>query len=108
VPGLLTPFADENVPCGERLRLLGRCIQHMKRLAQSAPVLVSVAPPVGLEPDRVSAAGAEAAGFLARLEAAADQVWRFEAVVGAGRILSEVEGRPTPIGSVPPGQLRMF
>jgi hypothetical protein len=92
-PGLLTTFADENVRLGERLRVLQRCLQDLKRLAQCAPVLVSVTPPP---------AGAGAAGFLPHLEAAADQVWRFEA---------QPDNRSRPAGARPtvaPGQLRLF
>jgi hypothetical protein len=87
-PGLLATFADENVRAGERLRVLQRCLQDLKRLAQRAPVLVGATPPL---------AGAGAAGFLPHLEAAADQVWRFEAQAG---------GRSRP--AVAPGQLRLF
>ena len=98
-PGLLAPFADENVPLGERLSLLGRCIQHLKRLAYSAPVLVSAAPPASPE-----TASAEAAEFLSRLETAADQVWRFEAEIAqAGAV-----HRGRRAASVLTGQLRMF
>jgi hypothetical protein len=96
---LLAPFADENVPRGERLRLLGRCIQHLKRLAGGAPVLVSAAPPDGVE----------AAEFLARLEAAADQVWRFESVfAGAGQPSTAELVRTLRVKSDPASQLRMF
>lgn len=86
-PGLLTTFADENVRPGERLRLLQRCLQELKRLAQRAPVLVSVTSP---------SASSGALEFLPRLEAAADQVWRFEAGAG-GR------SRPTALS-----QLHLF
>jgi hypothetical protein len=100
VPGLLTPFADENVPRGERLRLLGRCTQHLKRLAQHAPVLVGTAPlPDGADIYIPEAAGAGMVEFLARLETAADQVWRFEA---AGVYKDRRRF------SAAPGQLRMF
>ena len=102
--GLLTPFADENVPRGERLRLLGRCIQHLKRLAGSAPVLVSAVPPAAdVSAASIEAATAEAAEFLARLETAADQVWRFEAENAQAALL-----RQRRASSVPAGQLRMF
>jgi hypothetical protein len=72
-PRLLTTFADGafgdgDAPPRERLRLLGRCIEHLKSLRRRAPVLVSAVPP----PDP------QTAELLARLEAAADQVWRFE------------------------------
>jgi hypothetical protein len=101
---LLTPFADENVPLGERLRLLERCIQHLKRLAQDAPVLVSAAPVAGMDP-----AGVQAAQFLARLETAADQVWRFEAVVvGAGSVRAGLGPALTTTAPASPTQLRMF
>jgi hypothetical protein len=70
-PRLLTTFADGllsdgDAPLPERLRLLERCIAHLKRLARRSPVLVSAVPP----------SSPQAAGLLARLETAADQVWR--------------------------------
>jgi hypothetical protein len=86
--GLLTTFADENVRLGERLRVLQRCLQDLKCLARGAPVLVSVTQPP---------AGADAAGFLPHLEAASDQIWRFE-TQAAGRSRS----------AAIPGQLRLF
>jgi hypothetical protein len=72
VLNLLTTFHDENVPQAERLRLLGQCLADLKRLAGRAPVLVSAAP----------AHTPQAAGFLARLAAAADHTWRLD-VAGA-------------------------
>ncbi len=96
-PRLLATFADENVRPGERLRLLQRCLQDLKRLARSAPVLVSATP---------LPAGADTTGFLSRLEAAADQIWRFEA---------QADKRARPAGTrrqhhpaAAPGQLRLF
>jgi hypothetical protein len=117
-PGLLTTFADENVPPGERQRLLLRCIQHLKRLAQDAPVLVGAAPlqPAGCRSATGLASGASAtdtntatkgaglAPLMARLEAAADQVWRFETD-------QDPKGLKRPLGSAggsAPDQLRLF
>lgn len=60
---LLGTFGDENVPAYERLWLLDECLGHLRRLAQSAPVLMSASP---------------ASPFLPPLEQAADQVWRLE------------------------------
>jgi hypothetical protein len=83
-PRLLTTFgdgllSDSDAPRPERLRLLAGCIGHLKRLAQRGPVVVSTvcgAPPAPSDP--------HAAGLLARLEAAADQVWRFDGQIGRG------------------------
>jgi hypothetical protein len=83
-PRLLTTFgdgllSDSDAPRPERLRLLAGCIGHLKRLAQRAPVVVSTvcgAPSTPSDP--------HAAGLLARLEAAADQVWRFDGQIGRG------------------------
>ena len=96
-PGLLTTFADENVRRGERLRVLQRCLQDLRRLARGAPVLVSTTP---------LPAGVDTAGFLSRLEAAADQVWRFEAQADSS---SHPTGlRPRPRSAAAPGQLSLF
>lgn len=81
------PLNDGAAPPGERLRLLARCIQHLKCLANDAPVLVSAAP---------SPAATIQAALLRRLESAADQVWRFETHDPAGT------GRNAPT------QLRLF
>jgi hypothetical protein len=42
---LLATFYDEQVPEPESRRLLESCLRQVERLAQSAPVLVTVAPP---------------------------------------------------------------
>jgi len=39
---LLATFLDENVPLGERKRLLRSCLDDLKKLAHSAPVLMTV------------------------------------------------------------------
>lgn len=62
---LLATFRDESVPLWERRRLLGDCLEHLRRLAGPAPLLVSAT--------SQGAAGADE--LLALLEAAADQVW---------------------------------
>ncbi len=67
---LLATFADENVPLGERTRLLDACLLELRRLAWQAPVLVSAS---------LSAPGL-AAGLAEMLEGAADTVWRIEPV----------------------------
>jgi hypothetical protein len=42
---LLATFQDENVLLAEASRLLERCLQHAARLAQEAPLLVTLSPP---------------------------------------------------------------
>ncbi|HEY5668825.1 MAG TPA: hypothetical protein VIS10_02430 [Anaerolineales bacterium] len=75
----LATFRDENVPQGERLRLIRICLERLRFLASAAPLLVSASPDSGppmsggrgrrqLQPDD---------RLLALLEEAADQVWRF-------------------------------
>jgi hypothetical protein len=66
---LLATFADENVRCTERSRLLDGCISQLQRLSVYAPVLVTL-------PAYRSAA--LPADFPARLASAAHKVWRFE------------------------------
>jgi hypothetical protein len=88
------PFGDGAAPPAERLRLLARCIDHLKRLARLAPVMVSAAPP----------SDALTAGLLARLETAADQVWRFEAQARPGNR----PGPSSPHAPPAPIQLSLF
>lgn len=75
----LATFRDENVPLGERFRLLRICLERLDCLASVAPLLVSASPDSGppmsgrhgrgqLQPDD---------RLLALLEEAADRVWRF-------------------------------
>jgi len=71
---LLATFYDENAPKMERLRLLEHSLGQLRRLSSIATVLISSPPPPTISP------GLDApTEFLERLEAAADQVWRFEA-----------------------------
>lgn len=63
---MLSTFYDESVPTGERMRLLDRCIDELGRLAPGGGA-VSVHPPA------IPSAAARA--MLARLEAAAADVW---------------------------------
>jgi hypothetical protein len=42
---LTSTFEDENVRFGESQRLLSRVLEHVQRLRQSAPVIVSLRPP---------------------------------------------------------------
>lgn len=48
---LLSTFQDENVPTGERTRLLKICLPHLTRLSQARGALVSVGPPRGMSPE---------------------------------------------------------
>lgn len=61
---LLATFDDENVPQQESVRLLRLTLNHLYRLRQSAPVLISARPP--RQPDRTA--------LLDILIQAADQV----------------------------------
>jgi len=71
---LLATFYDENASKMERLRLLEHSLGQLRRLSSIATVLISSPPPPSISP------GLDApTEFLERLEAAADQVWRFEA-----------------------------
>lgn len=63
---MLATFRDESVSLDERRRLLHTCTSQLKRLADQAPLLVSVTPQ-----------GAGLDQLLEILEKAADQVWRF-------------------------------
>lgn len=68
---LPSTFEDENVPYPERMRLLGACLQDLRRLATAAPVLVTAS---------LHSAGltAQAAALLQRIEEAADSLQRIE------------------------------
>ena len=65
---LLTTFYDENVALPERLRLLQLCLEQLRRLSRLAPVIVTSTPRLEGQADEL----------LERLEAGADQTWRFE------------------------------
>ena len=69
---LLATFLDENVPLGEALRLLNACLPHLQRLAERAPLVISVKP--------IPSIAAARAPLLAKLEAEMDQTWRLEDV----------------------------
>lgn len=62
----LTTFQDENIPLRERTRLLATCLLDLKRLAQGAPVLVTV---------RLSNAQPLPPELLNGLLAAAGEIW---------------------------------
>jgi hypothetical protein len=62
---LLATFYDENVPLGERLRLLRACLSELRRLSRAAPVAVSAG---------VRAQSAESAALLDIVTASA-RVW---------------------------------
>jgi len=49
---LLNTFYDESVPLPEARRLLGFCLKHLRRLAATAPVVVSARPPKPVCADR--------------------------------------------------------
>jgi hypothetical protein len=76
---LLATFRDETVPMAERQRLLGHCLERLKRLAAAAPLLVSASPDGGPPMSRPHRQRQSPTGdeLLVRLERAADQVWRF-------------------------------
>ena len=65
---LLSTFYDENVSLAESQRLLADGLFHLRRLSQSAPVVVSVHPPGPVCADRLP--------LVEQLMAAADQVWQ--------------------------------
>lgn len=48
---LLTTFQDENIPPGERMRLLKICLPHLTRLSRARGALVSVGPLAGMSPE---------------------------------------------------------
>jgi hypothetical protein len=65
---LLSTFYDENVALSESQRLLAGGLFHLRRLSQSAPVVVSACSPGPLCADRLP--------LVEQLTAAADQVWQ--------------------------------
>lgn len=67
---LLATFRDESVSLYERRRLLEAAIDHLRRLAQVAPLLVSVTPLGAAESVELADV------LLTNLEADAGQVWR--------------------------------
>jgi hypothetical protein len=78
---LLATFRDETVPLAERQRLLEYCLERLKCLAPAAPLIVSASPDGGPPMSRWMRRPQPGSGdgLLARLEQAADQVWRFSA-----------------------------
>lgn len=78
---LLATFRDETVPLAERRRLLEHCLERLKCLAEAAPLCVSASPDGGPPMSRQNRQRhpQQGDGLLARLEQAADQVWRFSA-----------------------------
>lgn len=73
---LLSTFYDENVRLAESRRLLAASIDHLRRLSETAPLMVSVRPPG-------SASEPERAELLEMLRQAAHQVWITEPPVAA-------------------------
>ncbi len=67
---LLATYYDESVPFSERRRLLSISLAELRRLGQAAPVGITARLPPADQPERHE--------LLGLLEAAADQVWRFE------------------------------
>jgi hypothetical protein len=59
---LLSTFQDENVPLGERKRLLKSCLPALRQRCQSAPILVSIRQ--------------ELPEFMSMLMEAADDIWQ--------------------------------
>jgi len=76
---LLATFRDETVPLAERQRLLVHCLGRLECLAAAAPLLVSASPDGGPPMSGVNGRRTPLLNdeLLARLEQAADQVWRF-------------------------------
>ena len=70
VMDFLSTFYDQDVKLPEAAQLLHGCLQHLQRLAEYAPVLVSARPPV--------AACAERLPLLNRLRETAAQCWEAE------------------------------
>jgi hypothetical protein len=67
---LLNTFYDESLPHSERVRLLKRCLTHLRRLSDSVVVVASVRPPRPPEEDPQ--------GLVERVREAADEVLFFE------------------------------
>ena len=63
----LDTFYDQSVPLAERQRLLDLCLDHLHRLSQRAPVVISLRPPPPPHDDP--------SGLVERVQAAADLVW---------------------------------
>lgn len=64
---LLATFYDESVTVQESYRLLRIVIDHLHRLKQSAPVIISVRPPPEQQPER--------AGLIAKLQEIASHIF---------------------------------
>jgi hypothetical protein len=69
---MLSTFLDESVPLPESRRLLGSCLPHLRRLAGTAPLVVSVKPTPPISAERQV--------LLDMLQVAADQCWVLEPV----------------------------
>jgi hypothetical protein len=69
---MLATFLDESVPLPESRRLLGQCLPHLRRLAGTAPLVVSVKPMTRISLERQV--------LLDMLQAGADQCWVLEPV----------------------------
>jgi len=70
VLNLLSTYYDESVPLHESNRLLENSLVHLRRLSQTAPVIVSARPPFAQTPERMV--------LLERLQDYADQVTLYE------------------------------
>ena len=69
---MLTTFLDDSVPLPECRRLLGICLPHLRRLAATAPLVVSVKPPPPIAQERQV--------LLEMLQSIADQCWVLEPI----------------------------
>ncbi len=69
---LLSTFYDESVNLAECRRLLAACLPHLRRLAHTAPLVVSVKPPPPIAAARQI--------LLDTVQQAADQCWVLEPV----------------------------
>ena len=71
---LLSTFQDENVPTGERVRLLKSCLPHLDRLSRARGALVSAGTPASMLPE------ARPLFHLLSEEAAQVYDWRLPAI----------------------------
>ncbi len=69
---ILATFLDESVPLPESRKLLGQYLPHLRRLAGTAPLVVSAKPMTTISLERQV--------LLDMLQAAADQCWVLEPV----------------------------
>ncbi len=67
---ILATFLDENVKLMERQQLLAECLQQLRRLSHSAPIVIWVR--------KRSLPGIEDQGLLEQVIRAADKIWKIE------------------------------